>query len=314
MLFFTSLADVPADFGPSAVTIGKFDGMHAGHRRVIDELRAVAGAEGLESAVLTFDRHPLSVLHPEICPPSLTSNAQKRELLSTSGVDAAVMIEFTREFSQLTPEEFVQSVLVDGLHARVVLVGRNFRFGRGGSGDVDLLARLGSQHGFTIRSIDEVKPSGERAVSSTWVRDLLSNGQVRDAAALLGRTPSVRGVVVRGAERGRALGYPTANLAPDVEGFIPADGVYAAQLLVDGVPLPAAVSVGNNPTFDGVPEKQIEAHVLDQSPDLYGKTVEVAFVEYIRVMRKFPSAGDLVEQMRLDENRIRDVLGVPARR
>jgi len=312
--FFTAIADIPADFGPSAVTIGKFDGMHSGHRRVIDELRAVAGAEGLVSAVLTFDRHPLAVLRPEICPPRLTSNEQKRELLESSGIDAAVMIEFTREFSHLTPEEFVQGVLVNGLHARVVLVGRNFRFGRGGSGDVELLKTLGEEHGFTIRSIDEVKPDGERAISSTWIRDLLSAGRVREAAALLGRAPSVRGVVVHGAERGRALGYPTANLEPEVEGFIPADGVYAGQLIVDGEAMPSAVSVGNNPTFDGVPEKQVEAHVLDRTIDLYGKRVEVSFAEYIRGMLKFANAEELVAQMRLDERRIRDVLGTPTAR
>jgi riboflavin kinase/FMN adenylyltransferase len=312
--FFTSFADIPADFGPSAVTIGKFDGMHSGHRRVIDEMCAVASAGGLTSAVLTFDRHPLAVLNPEICPPRLTSNQQKRELLEASGVDVAVMIEFTPEFSRLTPEEFVQSVLVDGLRARVVLVGRNFRFGRGGSGDVQLLRSLGETNGFTVRSIDEVKPDGERAISSTWIRDLLSAGRVGEAATLLGRAPSVRGVVVHGAERGRAFGYPTANLEPEVEGFIPADGVYAAQLTVDGVTMPAAASVGNNPTFEGVREKQVEAHVLDRSLDLYGKPVEVSFVEYIRGMRKFPNADDLVEQMHLDESRIRDVLGSPAAR
>jgi riboflavin kinase/FMN adenylyltransferase len=312
--FFTSFADIPADFGPSAVTIGKFDGMHSGHRRVIDELCAVASAGGLTSAVLTFDRHPLAVLNPEICPPRLTSNEQKRELLESSGIDAAVMIEFTREFSHLTPEEFVQGVLVNGLHARVVLVGRNFRFGRGGSGDVELLKTLGEEHGFTIRSIDEVKPDGDRAISSTWIRDLLSAGRVREAAALLGRAPSVRGVVVHGAERGRALGYPTANLEPEVEGFIPADGVYAGQLIVDGEAMPSAVSVGNNPTFDGVPEKQVEAHVLDRTIDLYGKRVEVSFAEYIRGMLKFANAEELVAQMRLDERRIRDVLGTPAAR
>ncbi|MHB1172947.1 MAG: bifunctional riboflavin kinase/FAD synthetase [Lacisediminihabitans sp.] len=329
MLFFDSLGEIPSGFGPSVVTIGKFDGVHTGHRRIIEELRAIAAERDLISTVLTFDRHPLSLLDPARCPISLLSNQQKRELLAELGVEATVMIAFDRELSRLPPEQFVQSILVDALHARVVLVGPDFRFGRAGSGDLSLLTALGERHGFEVRAIEAVMPDGQRSVSSTWIRQLLAKGEVEAAAGLLGREPSVRATVVRGAQRGRQLGYPTANLSPDVEGFIPADGVYAAWLRinghgvdgrgvdkhgagehgVDGRAFPAAVSVGNNPTFEGVPDKQIEAYVLDEERDLYGAIVEVSFVECIRGMRKFPGAAELAAQMTLDERQIREILG-----
>ncbi|MHC5796789.1 bifunctional riboflavin kinase/FAD synthetase [Lacisediminihabitans sp. FW035] len=313
MKFYPSLDAVPEDFGPSAVTIGKFDGVHAGHRSVIARLRQEAAAAGLVSTVLTFDRHPLALLSPENCPESLTSNDQKRAVLETTAIDALVMIEFTRDFSLEEPEAFVTDVLVSTLHAKLVFVGPDFRFGHRGLGTVDLLERLGRTHGFEVRMIEAVRPLGDRVISSTWIRDLLSEGRVAEAATLLERPATVRGIVVPGERRGRELGYPTANLARSVEGFVPADGVYAAYATVDGRTMPAAVSIGNNPTFAGVPDKQIEAHLLDEDLDLYGKTVEIAFLEYIRGMEKFASVGELVTQMSLDEARVRQLLGMPAR-
>jgi riboflavin kinase/FMN adenylyltransferase len=313
--FFDSLASVPSDFGPSAVAIGKFDGVHAGHRSVIAELEAVARRDGLTATVVTFDRHPLSVLRPEACPPPLISNAQKVERLAETGVDATVMLAFDRPFSEQTPEQFVQRILVDALHARVVMVGSDFRFGVRGSGTVDTLAELGRSHGFEVRLIDDVVApadgSSARRASSTWIRELLAEGRVAEAARVLGHEHAVRGVVVRGAQRGRALGYPTANLSPGMEGFIPGDGVYAAWFTVDGRRYGAAVSIGNNPTFDGVPEKQVEAHVLDETIDLYGKTVEVAFVAYIRGQVKYSTVEALIEQISDDERTVRGILGYP---
>jgi riboflavin kinase/FMN adenylyltransferase len=313
MRFYSSLHAVPADFGPSAVTIGKFDGVHAGHRSVIARLRQEAAAAGLVSTVLTFDRHPLALLRPDMCPESLTSNDQKRAVLETTGIDAVVMIEFTEPFSLKTPEQFVADVLVNALHARLVFVGPDFRFGHRGLGTVELLERLGRLHGFEVRTIEAVRPFGDRVISSTWIRGLLAEGRVGEAAELLERRPTVRGIVVPGERRGRELGYPTANLSRSVEGFVPADGVYAAYATVDGRTMPAAVSIGNNPTFVGVPDKQIEAHLLDEDLDLYGKTVEIAFVEYIRGMEKFASVDDLVVQMTADEGRVRQLLGMAAR-
>lgn len=313
MQIFSSWAQIPEGFGPSAVTIGKFDGVHAGHRAVIATLRALAAERGLISAILTFDRNPLSLLRPEVCPVSLVSNAQKLQLLEAAGVDATLMVPFDVEFSQRTPEDFVRSVLVESLNGRVILVGADFRFGVRGQGTVAVLQELAAEYGIEVVIMADVAPDGERRVSSTWVRELLTEGRVAEAAALLGGLPTIRSVVVHGAQRGRTLGYPTANLSPDIEGFIPADGVYAAWLTARGVRYPAAVSIGNNPTFEGIPEKQVEAHAIDQvGLELYDEVVEVSFVQFIRGMRKFSGPEALAEQMGADELAIRGVLGVPA--
>jgi riboflavin kinase/FMN adenylyltransferase len=229
------------------------------------------------------------------------------------------MLTFDRAFSELSPREFVQQILVDALHASVVMVGSDFRFGVRGSGTVETLEQLGAELGFTVCLIDDVVPpaagalDADRRASSTWVRELLSEGRVAEATAVLGYEPRLRGVVVMGAQRGRELGYPTANLSPDVEGFIPADGVYAAWFTVDGVRYGSAVSIGNNPTFEGVPDKQVEAHVLDETIDLYGKTVELAFVEYIRGMVKYSTVEALIAQIADDERRVRPLLGYAAK-
>ena len=316
MRFFSSLGEVPAGFGPSAVAIGKFDGVHAGHRRVIAELREVAARESLTSTIVTFDRHPLALLNPEASPPPLVSNAQKVELLAETGVEATLMVAFDRPFSEQTPQQFVEHILVGALNARVVMVGADFRFGNRGSGTVDTLREFGSRFGFAVHVIDDVvEPEAgsehERRASSTWVRELLAAGRVAEAALVLGHEPTVRGEVVMGAQRGRELGFPTANLSPRNEGFIPGDGVYAAWFTADGVRYGAAVSIGNNPTFDGVPEKQVEAHVLDETIDLYGKIVEVAFVEFIRGQVKYSTVEALIEQIADDECKVRVILGYP---
>jgi riboflavin kinase / FMN adenylyltransferase len=314
--FFEGVSAVPSDFGPSAVTIGKFDGVHAGHRAVIAALEAVARERDLLSTVVTFDRNPLSLLAPDRCPEALASVAKKVELLDGTGVDATLMLEFDRPFSEQPPEDFVRSILVDALHARVVFVGEDFRFGAGGSGNVDLLDRLGTRHDFEVHHIDEVLAAvstGPRRASSTWIRELLDTGDVAAAAIPLGRLHSIRSIVVHGERRGRALGYPTANLSPDVEGFIPRDGVYAAWATVPAGRFGAAVSIGNNPTFEGVPQKQVEAHLLDQGLDLYGQTIELEFVDYVRPMNKFESVDALATQMHRDEERIRAILAVPTR-
>ncbi|MGG7307261.1 bifunctional riboflavin kinase/FAD synthetase [Curtobacterium sp. AB451] len=318
MQYYDDTADVAQGFGPSAVTIGKFDGVHVGHRAVIAHLERAAREHALVSTVVTFDRHPLNVIDPGKVPPALTSPAQRRELLDEVGVDATLLLRFDQDLQSKAPEVFVSEILVDTLHAKLVFVGSDFRFGAKGAGDVALLRTLGQRYGFTVELIDDVdlvddvRPDGERRVSSTWIRELLGDGRVAEAARLLGREHAVRSVVVHGNERGRAMGYPTANLDPASEGFIPADGVYAARVLHDGTVYPAAVSVGNNPTFEGVPAKQIEAHLLDVDIDLYGDTISVLFVSYVRGMVKFDSMDELAEQMRQDDRDIRTLLGLPA--
>ncbi|MET4639396.1 bifunctional riboflavin kinase/FAD synthetase [Mycetocola sp. 2940] len=308
MITFSTPSDVPGDFGPSAVTIGKFDGVHAGHRAVIARLRATATDENLRSVVVTFDRHPLALLAPEKCPPALVGADQKLDLLAETGVDATLLLSFDRDLSLQPPEDFVQQVLVDALSARRVLVGSDFRFGHRGAGDVSLLIDLGAQYGFSVEVVGDVTPRDGRRVSSTWIRELLTEGRVSDAGVLLGHEPSVRGVVVHGAKRGRELGYPTANLSPESHGLIPADGVYAGWLKVADARYPAAISVGNNPTFNGVAQKQVEAYVLDEDIDLYGQVVEVLFVDRIRGMVAFTGIEPLIVQMGDDVERVRQIL------
>jgi riboflavin kinase/FMN adenylyltransferase len=300
---------VPSGWPDSAVSIGKFDGVHAGHRAVITELQAVAERENLAAVVVTFDRHPLALLSPQTCPSTLVSAEQKLKLIAETGVDATLLLEFNHALSNLPPREFIQRILVTALHARFVLVGRDFRFGAKGAGDVALLRQLGLEFGYTVGLIDDVKPDGERRVSSTWIRELLGTGAVGDAGDLLGHLPTVRGMVVHGAARGRELGFPTANLSSDSEGLIPADGVYAGWLTDAGARYPAAISVGNNPTFDGVAQKQVEAYVLDETElDLYDRVVDVAFVERIRGMVAYAGIDPLIEQIRDDVARVRTIL------
>ncbi len=308
MRIFDGVAQVPAGFGPSAITIGKFDGVHVGHRAVLARLRSIAARDRLQAVAVTFDRNPLALLAPDKCPESLVSIPQKLRLLATTGVDASLVLHFDRELASLAPEAFVGDILVDALQARAVLVGADFRFGSRGAGDVALLTELGAEHGFDVEVVGDVRPSDDRRVSSTWVRELLAEGDVRRAAELLGHTPTVRGLVVHGAARGRELGFPTANLSPESEGLIPADGVYAGWLTDGGVRYPAAISVGNNPTFEGVPKKQVEAYVLDRDIDLYDHVVDVEFVERIRGMVAFTTIDDLIVQMRRDVDEVRGLV------
>lgn len=313
MQFYDSLDQVPENYGPSAVTIGKFDGVHSGHRAVIGELLAMARPLGLATTVVTFDRHPLALLSPERCPAALISNEQKVERLAATGIDAMLMLTFDRARSQQPAAEFVQRILVDVLRAKIVFVGSDFTYGARGLGTVETLTVAGREHGFEVRLVDDVQAKEGRRASSTWIRESLAAGNVREAGELLGALPTLRSVVVRGEQRGRTLGFPTANLRPGLEGLIPADGVYAGWLSVDGETYPAAISVGNNPTFDGVPARQVEAHVLDRDIDLYDKTVEVSFVERIRGMQKFDGVPELIAQIEHDVSRARDILGVPHR-
>jgi len=311
MRIFTSLSDVPADFGPSVVTIGKFDGVHEGHRAMVHRLRTTAAARGLASVVVTFDRNPLSLLRPEVCPEPLVSTEQKLDLLAATDPDATLVLTFDRSLADETPEEFVRTVLVEPLRAAVVLVGADFRFGAKGAGSVETLIELGATHGFEVLVVDDVTAVDGRRVSSSWIRELLSEGRVAEAARLLGAPHTIRGTVVHGHQRGRQLGYPTANLSREVDGFVPADGVYAAWLTARDIRYPAAVSIGNNPTFEGIVDRQIEAHAIDAAFDIYDEVVDVSFVEYIRGMRKFPGPDELAVQMGADEDQIRTILGVP---
>lgn len=317
MIVFRDPADVPVAFGPAVVAIGKFDGVHAGHRAVIDRARVDAAARGAQVVAVTFDRNPLALLRPELCPVSLVGLEQKLELLSQAGVDATLVLRFDEELAALSPRAFVEHVLVSALGVQVVLVGEDFRFGRGGAGDATTLRELGGEFGFDVDVVGPVQALEGRRVSSTWIRELLTDGDVATAAKLLGRPHAVVGEVVHGLSRGRELGFPTANLSPDLQGFVPADGVYAGWLVDEPsadplrprIRYPAAISVGTNPTFDDVHVSQVEAHVLDETGlDLYGHQVEVRFVTRIRAMAAFDGVEALIAQIADDVMRVREAL------
>lgn len=312
MIVFRDPAEVPDDFGPSVVAIGKFDGVHTGHRAVIARLLEDAAAAGSRAVAVTFDRNPLAVLRPDRCPENVVSTERKLELLGDLELDAALVLRFDEQLAGLDAVDFVRQILVDALRVSTILVGRDFRFGRGGSGNPDLLRELGSVYGFSVEVIEDVfLPGSDRRVSSSWIRELLAAGDVEQAAELLGRTPDVRGEVVHGLKRGRELGFPTANLSDIVDALVPADGIYAGWLVDHdtGIRHPAAVSIGTNPTFDDVPRRQVEAHVLDETGlDLYGHDVTVQFTHRLRGMVAFEGIEKLKEQIAADVDAARELL------
>jgi riboflavin kinase / FMN adenylyltransferase len=310
---WNGLSEVPADLGRSVVTLGNFDGVHRGHRAVLGQLVEQATAREATSVAVTFDPHPLAVLFPERAPTPLTSMDQRLSLLAGSGLDAVLVMEFTVDFARLTPEEFVEQVFVDALHACAVIVGEDTRFGWKNSGNVDTLRELGATRDFDVVVLADLG-DGQRW-SSTMARAQLAEGDVEAASVVLGRPHSVSGTVVHGDHRGRELGFPTANLGSVVEGLVPADGVYAGWLVrldlpddaVDRV-LPCAVSIGTNPTFDGH-ERRVEGYVLDRTDlDLYGERISYELVRRLRPTLKYEGIEPLVRQMNLDVAQCRDIL------
>jgi riboflavin kinase/FMN adenylyltransferase len=296
------------------VTIGNFDGVHRGHHAVLKLVADRARAAGLRSVAVTFDPHPLAVLYPDRAPEPLSTTEHKLELLGATGLDAVLVMPFTHELALWSPRRFVQEVLVDALGAKEVVVGSDTRFGHRNAGDVDTLRELGAELGFTVQVVADLGREGaERRWSSTWIRELITAGDVAGAAEVLGRPHRVTGTVVHGDHRGRELGYPTANLAPDSVGAVPADGVYAGWLVRTATDekLPAAVSIGTNPTFEGRRDRRVEAYVLGRDDlDLYGEVVAVEFVERLRPTLRFDGIEALCDQMALDVKRCREVLGV----
>ena len=306
------LDDVPAGWGRCVVTIGEFDGVHRGHQRIVERAAQAGKERGLPVVVITFDPHPDEVIRPGSHPPLLCSARRRAELLAGLGADAVLVLPFTLEFSRLDPGEFVRAVLVDRLHAAMVAVGEDFRFGHKAAGDVPLLAKLGEKYEFTTEGIPLLGADGAR-ISSTSIRDMLAAGDVAAAAKALGRPHRVEGVVVRGHQRGRALGFPTANLETPPHTAIPADGIYAGWLASldeagrDVERWPAAISIGSNPTF-GEGERTVEAYALDRTDlDLYGMHAAIDFTVRLRGTLRFDSVGALVEQMRRDVDQAREL-------
>lgn len=324
-LVWHSLADVPRDLGPTVVTVGNFDGVHKGHRAVLAELVASAHARGAKAVAVTFDPHPKAVHAPDHQPELITGIDDRIERIAQTGVDGILIQEYTLDFAMATPEEFVRDYLVGGLGAVAVAVGSDTRFGRGNAGDIVTLRELGEKLGIGIDIIgDAAAPhEGARRWSSTWVRELLDQGDLRAAADILGAPHRLRGTVIHGDKLGRQIGFPTANL--DVyAGFIPRHGVYAGWLeVVDaggnasaaalvGERLPAAVSLGINYTV-GTTGLRVEAFVLDREGlDLYGARVALDLVEWRRPMLDFGGIEGLVAALHEDVTWTREVLGVPA--
>jgi riboflavin kinase/FMN adenylyltransferase len=311
----TTLDPPPWPDERTVVTIGAYDGVHLGHQAVIDQVRAIAAESGARSVVLTFDRHPATVVRPESAPLLLTDPEQRLELLAATGIAATVVLPFDEEQSHESAESFVHRVLVNGLRVRTVVVGEDFHFGAHRRGHVDLLEKLGRTNDFTVRPIDllERLDGISEPLSSTAIRRALAGGDVARAATMLGHLHEVRGEVMQGDHRGRLLGFPTANVK--VPGWVcmPADGVYAGWFeRADGSAHPCAINLGRRPTFyEHAAASLLEAHLLDFDDDLYGEHVKVRFAHFLRSERKFDGIEAIVAQLRLDVEHARELLLQP---
>ena len=297
---------LPRDGIDSVVTIGKFDGVHIGHREVVSQLRA--RANGRRVVVITFDRHPLELFDPTRAPQPILSIPQKVEALLSAGADRVVVLPFTTEFAAMSTDAFIDEILLTGVSASLVLVGSDFRFGAKGAGTIETLIARGTPAGLEVVRLDHVCVDGGVKVSSSTIRGAILAGDVETATKLLGRPHRVRGVVVQGHQRGRMLGYPTANLEEDNEGLVPKAGVYAGIIRVLGEEFFGAISVGRNPTFNDVTRDQVETHALDANFNAYGATAEVVFIHWVRNVEAFGSVDDLIVALDGDVVNIRGMI------
>ena len=293
----------PARWSHPVLALGNFDGVHRGHRKILERLRRVAGERGATSVVMTFDPHPPRVVRPDKAPPLIMTKTQKLEALEEAGVQGAAIVRFTRELSQWDPETFVRTVLVEWLRVSEVWVGANFLFGHDRSGNFSLLRSLGARYGFKAEKIDPVRYK-DFVVSSTRVRRLVSEARVDEASALLGHPYFIDGMVVGGDHRGRTIGFPTANLCSDNE-LIPPHGVYATTAIIDGIVRPSITNIGTRPTVDTSGKVTIETHIFDFDHDLYGTRMRLAFVQRLRDERAFESIDALKSQIASDCARAR---------
>ena len=305
MIVRQTLSDAPQ--GARVVALGSFDGVHLGHRAVIERAVSVARERGLTAAVATFHPHPITVLRPELAPRQLSTIARRAALIAELEVDELVLIRFDHTFSLLSPDDFAESVLAEVLGARHVVVGTNFRYGQGARGDTRALQESGERLGFTAEAAPLLEIGGS-PVSSSRIRDLLAAGEVEQAAKLLGRPPWVEGAVVRGDGRGRDLGFATANLAPSPRSALPAVGIYAGFGHLPGQRRPAAISVGYNPTFsDSREQVRIEAHLLDFDADVYGSPMRIELTHRLRDEQRYGSVDELIAAVNADIARVRSL-------
>jgi riboflavin kinase / FMN adenylyltransferase len=303
---------LPLDDAGAVVTVGTFDGVHRGHRQVLQEIVARAARSGRRSVLVTFHPHPLRIVRPEIAPPLLTTAQEKKELLSESGIEYAVFLPFTRALQEYPARRFVEEILLGRMGMRELVIGYDHGFGKDREGGVETLRSLGAELGFAVDVVEAVRGDAE-AVSSTRIRRALASGDVEAAATGLGRRYELRGPVVRGERLGRRLGYPTANVRIlDPEKMLPEEGVYAVFGVVRGDRVPGLLHLGPRPTFQGLPPS-VELHLLDWSGDLYGAELRVEFVRRIRRIEAFRGAEALMDAMRRDEEVGRSILATVER-
>lgn len=313
MQVISDLSEAPWPGERSVITIGAYDGVHLGHRAVIDQVREIAAEQAARSVVLTFDRHPATVVRPESAPALLTNAEQRLELLAETGIDAAVVLPFDAHQSHEHPGSFIERVLVHGLGVRTIVVGEDFHFGKDREGNVDLLEKVGHTNDFEVQPIRLVERADgiTEPISSTAIRRALAGGDVEVAATMLGRLHEVRGPVVEGDKRGRLIGFPTANVSVPGAVCLPADGVYAGWFeRDDGMVHPCAINLGRRPTFyEHADLSLLEAHLLDFDGDLYGEQVKVRFAHFLRSERKFDGIEAIAAQLQLDVAHAREQLG-----
>lgn len=291
----------PATWRQPVLALGNFDGLHRGHVKIVERIQRGANERGGTSVVLTFDPHPPKILRPDKAPALLMTKAQKIEALGKAGIQGVAVVRFTREMSQWEPEMFVRTILVEWLRVAEVWVGADFLFGRDRSGNFTLLKSLGAQYGFRAEKIDPIRYK-DFVVSSTRIRRLVSEGRVDEAGALLGHHYAIDGVVVEGAKRGREIGFPTANLSTEND-LLPPHGVYATALSIDGAVYPSVTNIGQRPTFGEQLATTVEAHLIGQTMDLYGRKLRLAFVQRLRDERKFADIEGLQDQIAADVRR-----------
>jgi riboflavin kinase/FMN adenylyltransferase len=293
----------PARWTQPVLALGNFDGLHRGHRKILDRVRRVAGERGATSVVMTFDPHPPRIVRPDKAPPLLMTLAQKLEALARVGVHGAAIVPFTVDLSRWDPEMFVRTVLVEWLHVSEVWVGANFLFGHDRAGNFSLLRALGGRYGFRAEKIDPVRYK-DFVVSSTRIRRLIAEGRVDEAGALLGHQYYIDGTVVRGDGRGRTIGFPTANVCTENE-LLPPHGVYATMATIDGMVRPSVTNIGVRPTVDPSGRTTTETHIFCVDRELYGATIRVGFVQRLRDERTFESVEALRAQIEADSSRAR---------
>ena len=293
----------PTRWQHPVLALGNFDGLHRGHTKIIERVRRVASERGATAVVMTFDPHPPRVVRPDKAPPLIMTKAQRLDALEHAGIDGVAVVRFTPELSRWDPETFVRTVLVEWLRVSEVWVGANFLFGHDRAGNFSMLRALGARYGFRAEKIDPVRYK-DFVVSSTRIRRLISEGRVDEAGALLGHPYTIEGEVVTGDQRGRQIGFPTANLCSDNE-LVPPHGVYATTAIIDGIVRPSITNIGTRPTVDSSGQITVETHVFDFDRDLYGTTIRVAFVQRLRDERAFESLDLLKAQIEADCGRAR---------